>query len=81
MGDFNLPDINWNTLTIEQHQNLKDIYEIFINTTQSLGLEQMIRKPTRLTYTLDLFLTNRPGLVVDYDIIIIYIYIYYIRTI
>ena len=69
MGDFNLPDINWETLTIDQHQNLKEINEIFLDTIQNLNLEQIIKKPTRLNNTLDLFLTNRPGLVIDYDII------------
>lgn len=69
MGDFNLPDINWKTLTIDKHQNLKDINELFIETLHNLSLDQIIKKPTRLNNTLDLTLTSRPGLVVDYDII------------
>ena len=69
MGDFNLPDINWNSCTIEKHQNLKEINELFINTIQNLDLEQINKKPTRNHNILDLFLTNRPGLIIDYEII------------
>ncbi|KAK6967414.1 hypothetical protein BgiMline_027229 [Biomphalaria glabrata] len=54
MGDFNLPDINWKTLTIDKHQNLKDINELFIETLHNLSLDQIIKKPTRLNNTLDL---------------------------
>ena len=59
MGDFNLSDINWETLKIDQHQNLKEINEIFLDTIQNLNLEQIIKNSTRLNNTLDLFLTNR----------------------
>ena len=69
MGDFNLPDINWNSYTIDKHQYSKEINELFINTIQSLNLEQVTKQPTRNHNILDLFLTNRPGLVIDYEII------------
>jgi hypothetical protein len=69
MGDFNLPDINWNSYTIEKHQNIKEINELFINTLLNLNLEQINKKPTRNNNILDLFLTNRPGLVIDYEIL------------
>ena len=68
-GDFNLPDINWETHAIEKHQNTKEINELFIETIENLNLEQIIKKPTRQNNILDLFLSNRPGLVVDYEII------------
>jgi hypothetical protein len=69
MGDFNLPDINWNSYTIDKHQYTKEINELFITTIQNLSWEQVIKKPTRNQNILDLFLTNRPGLVIDYEII------------
>ena len=69
MGDFNLPDINWNSYTVEKHQYKKEINELFINTVQNLNLELINKRPTRNHNTLDLFLTNRPGLVIDHEII------------
>ena len=69
MGDFNLPDINWKNYTTDNHQTNKDINEHFINTINNLNLEQIVKKTTRKNKTLDLFLTNRPGLVLDYKII------------
>jgi len=63
VGDFNLPDIDWNTVTIKGHQNTKAINENFINMTNDLGLEQIVDFNTRGQNILDLFLTNRPTLV------------------
>ena len=52
--------------TIDKHQYSKEINELFINTIQSLNLEQVNKQPTRNHNILNLFLT---GLVIDYEII------------
>ena len=69
MGDFNLPDINWKNYTIDNHQTNKEINEHFLDTINNINLEQIVKTATRKNKTLDLFLTNRPGLVLDYKII------------
>ena len=46
----------------------KEINELFINTVQNLNLKLINKRPTRNHNTLDLFLTNRPGLVIDHEI-------------
>ena len=63
VGDFNLPDIHWNTSSIIGHQNPKAINELFLNMTYDLGFEQVVPHNTRNNKTLDLFLTNRPSLI------------------
>ena len=62
-GDTNLPDVDWQTITISKHQYTKQINEPFIDTFAMLGLSQMVTFPTRHDNTLDVILTNRPSLV------------------
>ncbi|XP_071479519.1 uncharacterized protein [Diadema antillarum] len=62
-GDFNLPDINWSTGSIESHQYTNAINKHFLSTFSDAGLTQIIDFPTRGEKTLDLFLTNRPSLI------------------
>ncbi|KAK3091858.1 hypothetical protein FSP39_023193 [Pinctada imbricata] len=62
-GDFNLPDINWNTSSICGHQNSQQINNEFLDMVHSCAFEQCVNFPTRNENTLDLFLSNRPGLV------------------
>ena len=62
-GDLNLPDIDWEKHEIEGHQYLKDINQTFLDLAQDLGLDQMVDFPTRGGNILDVFMTNRPGLV------------------
>lgn len=62
-GDFNLPDINWQTESIERHQYPLSINQCFLKLFHDLGLTQIVDFPTRFDRTLDLFLTNRPSLV------------------
>ena len=62
-GDMNLPDINWETLTIDGRQHPLRLNERFLECLQNCGLQQMVTFPTRGDNTLDVFLTNRPYLV------------------
>ena len=61
-GDINLPDIDWETLSICSYQYLKAINESFLDLLDIAGLEQMVDFPTREENTLDVFVTNRPSL-------------------
>ena len=66
-GDLNLPDIDWEGLTISGHQYLKAINQTFLQTLERTDLEQVVDFPTRLAASgkwayLDLLITNRPGL-------------------
>ncbi len=62
-GDFNLPDIDWSTDSIVSHQYTIALNNTFISLFQDMGLQQIVDFPTRGEKTLDLFLTNRPTLV------------------
>ena len=62
-GDFNLPDIDWASMSTLSHQYSSVINDCFISTFNDLGLIQMVNFPTREKNTLDLFATNRPSLV------------------
>ena len=62
-GDFNLPDISWKNQDIISHQYEKSINEIFLETSQDLGLTQIVDVPTRGTSILDLLFTNHPDLI------------------
>ena len=66
LGDFNLPDINWDSLSINGNQYLKDINERALDHINDMYQEQQVTAPTRTKGTssniLDLFLTNRPAL-------------------
>ena len=59
-GDFNLPDIDWTSDSIEGHQFSLALNTLFLDTFQNIGLTQTVDFPTRINNTLDLFLTNRP---------------------
>jgi hypothetical protein len=62
-GDFNLPDIKWDTNTINGNSNTAAVNHRLLDTISNAGLEQQVNFPTRNEATLDLFFTNRPSLV------------------
>lgn len=79
-GDFNCGDIDWQTNTIASSCNNKQLHERLLDLLSDHCLEQMQRDPTRLGNILDLYCTNRPGLVKysatipgisDHDIIVV----------
>ena len=64
-GDFNIPDIQWNDMSIADNQNPSAVNEKYLHTFQDLGLEQLVDFPNRYNpdNTLDRALTNRSSLV------------------
>ncbi len=61
VGDFNLPHVNWSTLSLSANATPAERH--VLNWSITLGLEQLISSPTRNNNILDLLLSNRPGLV------------------
>ena len=62
-GDFNLPDIDWSTKNIAGHQYTRKLNDDFLEAFDTASLTQVVDFTTRKKATLDLFLTNRPGLI------------------
>ena len=62
-GDFNLPDINWDSETIVGNRYLKAINSTYMDTFRDLGLKQIVNTPTRGDSILDLFLTSNSNLI------------------
>ena len=46
-GDFNLPDIDWDTLSTKSNQYLKEINTYFLDTLSHCNLDQVVNFPTR----------------------------------
>ena len=61
-GDFNLPDIDWETNSIVSHNYLIPINKSILDFIHALGAEQMVDFPSRKDNILDIFVTNRPSL-------------------
>ena len=62
-GDFNLPDIDWDILGPKPGGNAPGLSKILLVISNDFGLEQIVREPTRINNTLDLFFTTNPTLV------------------
>ena len=62
-GDFNLPDINWTDSNIIGSNYPLSVNSTFLDFVNTFGLTQTVDFPTRLSNTLDIFLTNRPSLI------------------
>ena len=62
-SDLNLLDINWGTNSIVHHQYWLCVNELFMGTLANRSLSQLATFPTCNDNTLDIFATNRPGLV------------------
>ena len=62
-GDFNLPDIDWESSTEKGHQLPRWVSEEFISMQQDIALEQMVLFPTRGQNTLDLLFTSHPTII------------------
>lgn len=65
-GDFNYPDINWNTITTTRGEDHDS--QLFIDTVRDVYLHQHLTDPTRHRYgqnqnTLDLILTNEEDII------------------
>ena len=58
MGDFNFPDIQWDSLS-----NTDDRSSVFLNCILENFLSQVVHEPTRHAALLDLLLTNEESIV------------------
>ena len=56
-GDFNYPDMDWQTKTVTAHTNRR-MHEEFIDFIYDYSLKQLVDTPTRQGNILDLILTN-----------------------
>ena len=63
-GDFNSPNINWQTQSVSGYNYRIELRDMFIDFLANHGLTQMVNFPTHLTYILDLFITNIPSLII-----------------
>ena len=79
-GDFNLPDINCNSISVNGNHNLLQMNNKFLEMIQNCNLDQVMKLLSRLDNTLDLFSTNRHSLInrctpipgiADHDIVFI----------
>ena len=62
-GDFNLPDINFKSYSIQSYKYLKEINETFLYIFNDSGLRQTVDTPTRGENVFNILLTNCPDLV------------------
>ena len=59
MGDFNLPDIDWESYSTKISSNNKGCHQIFLNCLAECNLRQMVNRPTHFKGNiLDLVLTS-----------------------
>ena len=61
-GDFNLPDINWQSSTVEEHQSSDRVNSMILDLAETCDMQQMVAQPTTKDSLLDIFFTNRPTL-------------------
>ncbi|CAC5407576.1 unnamed protein product [Mytilus coruscus] len=62
-GDFNCPDINWETSTVNSNANDKEIQNKIMELTATFQLTQIYELPTRENNLLDLVFTTNLSLV------------------
>ena len=60
-GDFNLPDIHWDSHTVTNNHYAHHVSETFLNLALDLSLEQVVNFPTRQQITLDLVFMSHPS--------------------
>ena len=68
-GDFNFPGISWSSKNLKHNCPSSDLHELFVKSLDDYGLTQVVDKPTRLSNTLDLFMTNNPTLISEIKVI------------
>ena len=61
-GDFNCPDIQWDTLSLKHDASDKEVQRTLIDITSQSGLTQLHEEPTRENNLLDLIFTTNPTL-------------------
>ena len=60
-GDFNLPDIDWDSESIHSHRYPLAVNDLMLNMSVECGFTQVVNFPTREKNTLDLFFTTYPS--------------------
>ena len=50
-GDFNTPNINWDTMTVAKNAPYSAAQSSLIKTMQEHSLEQIVNQPTRIIFT------------------------------
>ena len=68
-GDFNAKEIDWSNCTVKRDAHHGPICEGIIGALQEHNLEQLQKSPTRQDAPLDLYCTNKPGLVKSINVI------------
>ena len=72
-GDFNLPDIEWDSSSTVLTSQQSNISNKLLDIVHDHCLTQIVNKPTRITQNtaniLDLFLTNHPDMINRYDVV------------
>ena len=72
-GNFNLPSINWNSLSTNTPTRDSSLCYRLLDMVQDFYLEQLVMEPTRRSATtsniLDLLLSTKPGLINNVQII------------
>ena len=62
-GDFNCPDIDWETLSVHPNASDRDVQQTLIDISVEHGLTQVHNQPTRQDNILDLVFTNNSSLI------------------
>ena len=62
-GDFNLPDVDWESYTITGSQYPRALNEQYLEAFDTNSLSQAVNFPTRQKSILDLLITNRPSFI------------------
>ena len=60
-GDFNLPDIDWDSESIHSHRYPFAVNDLMLNMSVECGFTQVVNFPTREKNILDLFFTTYPS--------------------
>ena len=68
-GDFNCPDISWDSLSTKTGGKVIGVSEKLINVSTQYGLQQLQRGSTKLDSVLDLFFTSNVTLMSSIDTI------------
>jgi len=70
VGDFNMPDICWNTKTVRGVSNLKCMHQQFLGQLYEYSLHQIVAEPTHVKGNiLDLVCTNTPESISDIEVV------------
>ena len=64
LGDFNLPDINWDTCSFIPGGRYPAHSKLMLDLAQDYNLHQIVREPTRENNILDLCFTNDPSFLI-----------------